>query len=200
MKPTTHWSTENGIASAPPERDVVQARADIASWLRFGAMELRDRARPFAGLGAEGWAKREAERMEDHARWVLAGLLDARAEPAAQAATVAPSLAPGPSPHQEQDAEEMAKHLAEKHGIAYPVELGGLASWILAVVGARNQTIRERDAAQATAERLRAALQMAADAYDAGPNPAVVRSEMDSAIDYIRAALAAAVGALGVGE
>jgi hypothetical protein len=28
----------------------------------------------------------------------------------------------------------------------------------------------------------------------------VVRSEMDSAIDYIRAALAAAVGALGVGE
>jgi hypothetical protein len=86
----------------------------------------------------------------------LRTMLNARAEPAAQAAQ-APVVPPPPP--QEQDAEEMAKHLAEKHGIAYPVELGGLASWILAVVGARIQTIRERDAAQATAERLRAALE-----------------------------------------
>jgi hypothetical protein len=133
--------------------------------------------------GWKPWVSRMCDRALDR---IAQAAAEAHPRPAASA--------------QEQDAEEMAKHLAEKHGIAYPVELGGLASWILAVVGARNQTIRERDAAQATAERLRAALQMAADAYDAGPNPAVVRSEMDSAIDYIRAALAAAVGALGVGE
>lgn len=38
------------------------------------------------------------------------------------------------------------------------------------------------------------ALRMAAAAYAAGPNPAAVRAEMDSAIDYIRAAIAKATG------
>jgi hypothetical protein len=91
--------------------------------------------------GWKPWVSRMCDRALDR---IAQAAAEAHPRPAASA--------------QEQDAEEMAKHLAEKHGIAYPVELGGLASWILAVVGARNQTIRERDAAQATAERLRAAL------------------------------------------
>jgi hypothetical protein len=128
------------------------AGASRAWGARPGVVEYVD-----LGGGDAHWRGASDARMAQDPRDLGYTIYPVDALPAPQAAAEVHLAAP-PLAHQEQDAEEMAKHLAEKHGIAYPVELGGLASWILAVVGARNQTIRERDAAQATAERLRAAL------------------------------------------
>jgi hypothetical protein len=154
MNTTTDGSSANDDRAALADiiHDDQREQCDLDPEGFYDCEQLADR------IIAAGWVRGPHVHTEDccDGAGSDAVLTCGRAKPTAQAAAEAH---PRPAASaQEQDAEEMAKHLAEKHGIAYPVELGGLASWILAVVGARNQTIRERDAAQATAERLRAAL------------------------------------------
>lgn len=67
---------------APAADGVTEKRANrIADWLRLNAVQLRDKAEQFNGLGAADWARAEADAMEEHASWIITAALAARKNP-----------------------------------------------------------------------------------------------------------------------